>query len=129
VGGKETEGNGYGGRDRGSYIEGENEGKRQSGVDLGNKTKRNRQERRERKEREQGGGERGGEEGKGEGGERGRERGGRGGGVGKQGGKVGVKEGGRGRDEKERGRRRGGSCGLHVFKGTLVQDFCIQLFL
>jgi hypothetical protein len=34
-----------------------------------------------------------------------------------------VREGGTGREEKKRGRRSGGSCGLHFYKGTVAQDF------
>jgi hypothetical protein len=52
--------------------------------------------------------------------ERGREKGGREG-EGQRGGKGGVREGGR--EEKKTGRRSGGSCGLHFFKGTVTQDF------
>jgi hypothetical protein len=39
-----------------------------------------------------------------------------------------VKEGGRGREEKEKERRRGISCGLHFFTGTVAQDFKSELF-
>ncbi len=48
----------------------------------------------------------------------GRERGGRRGGGGKKGGKGGVREGGRGKDEQERGNM----C-LHFFKEIVGQDF------
>jgi hypothetical protein len=57
---------------------------------------------------------------------RGKGKGERGSGRGR--GKRGRKGGVRGREEKERVRRRGSSCGLHFFKGTVVQDFWSELF-